>query len=241
MSRRALVSTSFTRPVRRPSTSLVAFTAAPAAVPATAAVRPASTAERPAASALASTTPIRVSFWRVRSCVVSTDVLSVSTFELPTSVRTNFFVAHAGATTIVNPSTPPHRHFSAWLSSFLTGLFRGVARRVASERERERPHADGRSDLVVLQYFFGRDACAVHVGHVVLVRLDDDALELESGKQTFAAGVREDLSMELQVGCYSGLPTDGPGGHRRVAAQRELIREQAVQAVLVHEEHHEVR
>ena len=87
---------------------------------------------------------------------------------------------------------------------------RAVARRVASERDRECPHPDGRCDLVVLQNFFGRDACAVHVAHVILVRLDHDALELESGKQTFAAGVGEDLSIELQVGCCSGLPTTGP-------------------------------
>src|SRR4029453_9451419 len=214
MSRRALVSTSFTRPVRRPSTSLVAFTAAPAAVPASAAVRPASTAERPAASALASTTPIRVSFWRVRSCVVSADVLSVSTFELtlPTSVRTNFFVAQAGATTIVNPSTATACTFFCMVVLTPDRLFRGVARRVASKRDRERPHPDGRCDLVVLQYFFGRDACAVHVAHVIRVSLDDDALELESGKQTLAARVGEDLGVELQISRCSGLSTDGPGG-----------------------------
>jgi hypothetical protein len=40
----------------------------------------------------------------VRSCVSSTVPVSVSTFVLtpPTSVRTNFFVAHAGATATVS-------------------------------------------------------------------------------------------------------------------------------------------
>src|SRR5918992_1891025 len=43
---------------------------------------------------------MRSSFFRVRSCVSSSEPLSVSTFVLtsPTWPRTNFFVAHAGAT-----------------------------------------------------------------------------------------------------------------------------------------------
>src|ERR1044071_2626891 len=51
---------------------------------------------------------MRSSFFRVRSCVSSSEPLSVSTFvlTLPTSVRTNFFDAHAGATATDSASTP---------------------------------------------------------------------------------------------------------------------------------------
>src|SRR5687768_5316388 len=50
---------------------------------------------------------MRSSFLRVRSCVSSSEPLSVSTFELtlPTSVRTNFLVAHAGATATASART----------------------------------------------------------------------------------------------------------------------------------------
>ncbi len=50
---------------------------------------------------------MRSSFFRVRSCVSSSEPLSVSTFvlTLPTSPRTNFFVAQAGATATASAST----------------------------------------------------------------------------------------------------------------------------------------
>src|SRR6266545_5839998 len=50
---------------------------------------------------------MRVSFCPTRSCVFSTVPLTVSTFELtlPTSVRTNFLVAHAGATATTSART----------------------------------------------------------------------------------------------------------------------------------------
>src|SRR5689334_24260289 len=88
------------RPPSRLSTSLAALAAASAAARA-------SVADRPAASAFWSTVPMRSSFLRVRSCVSSREPLSVSTFvlTLPTSVRTNFFEAHAGATATDSAST----------------------------------------------------------------------------------------------------------------------------------------
>src|SRR5207342_2166458 len=50
-----------------------------------------------AAAALASTSEMRPSFLRVRSCVSSSERPCASTFSLtsPTLVRTNFLVAHA--------------------------------------------------------------------------------------------------------------------------------------------------
>jgi len=61
----------------------------------------------PAASAFVSTVPIRSSLRRVRSWVSSTVLVRLSTFAFtpPTSVRTNFFVAHAGATATTRASS----------------------------------------------------------------------------------------------------------------------------------------
>src|SRR5688500_17304702 len=87
-------------------------------------------------------------------------------------------------------------------------LLGSVAGRVASERGRERSYRDGRRNLVVFQDLFRRDALAVDVAHVVLVRLDDHTFELEPGKQTPATRVGEDLRVERQVGFRSGLPAD---------------------------------
>jgi hypothetical protein len=97
-----VVTTSSTRlstaPTREPA-SVARAAAASAAVFASA-------AERPAASAFESTAPMRSAFCRVCSWVFSTVPPRVSTLVLtpPTSVRTNFFVAHAGATATVSAS-----------------------------------------------------------------------------------------------------------------------------------------
>ena len=75
------------------------------------------------------------------------------------------------------------------------------------------PPEGGRCNLVLLQNFLGRHAFAVHIAHIILIRLDDHALEFESGKQALAARVGENLSIELQIGRSPRLPADRPCGH----------------------------
>ena len=89
-------------------------------------------------------------------------------------------------------------------------LLDNFARRVASKRNRKSTHRDGRDDPVLLQDFLRRHAFAVHIAHVIFVRLDDHAFEFEPGKQPLAARVGEDLGAELQIGRSSGLPTASP-------------------------------
>ena len=91
-----------------------------------------------------------------------------------------------------------------------TVLLDSSEQRVASERGRKSTHRDGRDDLVLLQNFFRCHAFAIHIAHVIVVRLDDHALEFESGKQPLAARVGEDLGAELQIGRTSDLPTASP-------------------------------
>src|SRR5690242_3591025 len=65
-----------------------------------------------------------------------------------------------------------------WSSCQVFELLRAVARE-PSKRDRKRPYFGGRRSPAVFQDLLGCDACSVHVVHVLLVRRDDRALELQ--------------------------------------------------------------
>jgi len=81
---------------------------------------------------------------------------------------------------------------------------------------------------------------AVHGGVAALVGLDDGAVEADAGEDALGARVGEDLGGEADVSGGGGVAADGAGGDGGFGAQLELVAEQVLQRVIIHEEQDEV-
>src|SRR2546423_10680021 len=100
------------------------------------------------------------------------------------------------------------------------------------------------------------DDAGEHVGHLDLVRagehvsgleaverfvevvvgVDDRAFEFEAGEEPLAARVGENPRVEREVRRGAGRAPDGARRRARLAADYELVSEQALQSVVVHEQ-----
>jgi hypothetical protein len=87
---------------------------------------------------------------------------------------------------------------------------------------------------------------AIHIGSVeglisTLVSLNYGAVQTDSSKEAFAAGIRKNLGIQFEVRVGGGASANRPSRYRSVGSQLELVAEKALQGVIIHKEQNEVR
>src|SRR6185437_830240 len=90
------------------------------------------------------------------------------------------------------------------------------------------------------EYLFEGQVTAVLQLHVVVIVVQDRAVEGDAGEEALGAGVGEELGVELPVGPGLGVATDRTSRGCRVSADLELVPEHVLQALLVHGDENEV-
>ena len=81
---------------------------------------------------------------------------------------------------------------------------------------------------------------AVHGPVTASVSLYDRTVQTDPGKRALAAGVSQDLRVQLEVCGGSRMPAHGSGGCGCVGSNLELVAEQAVHAVLASDNQDEI-
>src|SRR5437879_1154459 len=102
---------------------------------------------------------------------------------------------------------------------------RSFPRRISRQRPRKDPHAGGHirylPSLSRRKNIIG--FLAVHRQVVVVIGIDHDSLNLETGKEAFAARVRKYAGFQLRVGRRAGGATHWPSGDTSLAPDLEFV------------------
>src|SRR5438552_7720569 len=109
--------------------------------------------------------------------------------------------------------------------------------RVSPQRARKDPHAGGHPrqshGRTRQQELVGPGLIDPHV--LVVVRLDHDTLNLETGEQTLAARVRNDSGSQQGIGRSRGSAPDWTSDRAALAADFELVFKQTSKRIIIHE------